>query len=283
MKIINTLETARHIAKQVKACGNRIAFVPTMGNLHEGHLSLVRKARELADFVIVSIYVNSMQFGHNEDFDTYPKTFAADKHHLEQENVDAVFAPTEKIMYPEGQTDHTRIQLDCLDGMHCGLSRPQFFSGVATVVTKLFNIVTPDVAVFGEKDFQQLCVIKKIVHDLMMPVEIVSGPTCRDENGLALSSRNNYLTHTEKKKAAGLYALIQKVASKISAGERDYTRLSQFGIEQMQESGFVPDYFNIVSTKTLKPPSDDESSLVILAACTLNNIRLIDNMQIQID
>lgn len=282
MNITKTVDNTRLLIQGVKQQGKRIALVPTMGNLHEGHLSLVRKARQLADFVIVSIYVNPMQFGPNEDFDNYPRTFEDDCQKLIKEHTDAVFAPTPEIMYPEGKEHHTCVRVDSLDSMHCGASRTQFFTGIATVVTKLFNIITPDIAVFGEKDFQQLCVIKKMVRDLMLPVEVIGVPIARAENGLALSSRNNYLDETQKIHAASLNKLLVDIANKVQSGRRDYAKLSEYGLKEMASLGFKPDYLNIVSQHTLKAPVESESALVILAACTLNNTRLIDNVQIQL-
>ena len=282
MNITTTIEETRYLIQQAKQEGKRVAFVPTMGNLHEGHLSLVRKAKELADFVIVSIYVNPMQFGPNEDFDSYPRTFENDCQQLIKEQADAIFAPTTTVIYPEGKENHTTVQVDSLDGMHCGASRPQFFTGIATVVIKLLNIVTPDIAILGEKDFQQLCIIKKMVRDLMLPIEIVGVPTARAENGLALSSRNNYLSAEKKTQASQLNTLMLEVADKIRDGQKDYVTLSEYSLNKMVELGFKPDYFNIVNSSTLKLPEPDDKALVILAACTLDETRLIDNIQIQL-
>ena len=282
MNIIKTVTGARALVDEVRAENNRIAFVPTMGHLHEGHLSLVRKARELADFVIVSIYLNSMQFGPNEDLDGYPRTFEDDIAKLTEEKVTAVFAPTESTMYPAGNEGHTRVSVDALDGMHCGISRPQFFTGIATVVAKLLNIIRPDIAVFGEKDFQQLCIIKKMVQDMMFAIEIVGVPTVRMKNGLALSSRNTYLSEQEQIQASQLYKLITGTMEQILSGQHNYSLLSREGLEAMASVGLKPDYFNIVSQGTLKAPAPDEKSLVILAACWLNNTRLIDNIKIQL-
>jgi len=280
MNIITTVHDTRALVKNIKAQGKRIALVPTMGCLHEGHLSLVRMAKEVADFVMVSIYINPMQFGPNEDLEFYPRTFEKDRQQLALEQTDAIFAPTPEVMYPEGKENHTTVKVDALDGMHCGASRPQFFTGIATVVTKLFNIVNPDIAIFGEKDFQQLCIIKKMVRDLMLPVQIISAPIARASNGLALSSRNTYLSEEQKSQAAHLNKIINEVGKKITEGASDYLALSQYGLQQLATHGFIADYFNIVSQHTLKTPSIDETDLVILAAATLGKTRLIDNLKI---
>ena len=202
MKTVYSIEEIRDFVQTVKAAGKTVAFVPTMGNLHEGHLTLVTKAKELADIVVVSIYVNQLQFGPNEDYHSYPRTMEQDETLLREHGVDMVFAPTSHIIYPEGLEQHTVVKVDALDGMHCGKSRPAFFTGISTVVTKLFNIVQPHIAVFGEKDFQQLAIIRKMVSDLCIPVEIVGAPIARSETGLALSSRNGYLSPDELEQPA---------------------------------------------------------------------------------
>ncbi len=282
MNITTTIEETRQLVQSVKTQYKRIALVPTMGNLHEGHLTLVRKARELGDYVIVSIYVNPMQFGFNEDFSSYPRTFESDCYKLQAENVDAVFAPTSKVMYPEGKDEHTAIQVNALDGMHCGKSRPVFFTGIATVVCKLFNIASPDIAVFGEKDFQQLCVIKKMVRDLSLPVKVVGIPIVRAESGLALSSRNRYLSDKEMQIAPLLRQVIHQIADEIKRGNYDFDELSEKAKQQLTSFGFKPDYFNIVSQNTLKSSVDNDNSLIILTACMLGKTRLIDNEKIQL-
>ncbi len=253
-----------------------------MGNLHNGHLTLVQRARELADIVIVSIYVNQMQFGPNEDFDSYPRTLAEDQALLEAQQVDMVFAPTPAIIYPEGLEHHTAVKVDILDGIHCGKTRPAFFTGIATVVTKLFNIVQPDYAVFGEKDFQQLSIIRKMVRDLCIPVEIIGAPIARDANGLALSSRNGYLSAEEREQACLLNRLLHAAKDKILAGDISYQSIQQDAIDELANAGFTPDYFNIIRRSDLQPASPDDKQLVILAAAALGKARLIDNIQIDL-
>ena len=282
MKTIYSIEGIRDYVKTVKAAGKTVALVPTMGNLHGGHLTLVTKAQRLADVVIVSIYVNQMQFGPNEDYHSYPRTMAQDEALLEEHNVDMVFAPTSHIIYPEGLDHHTEIKVEALDGMHCGKSRPDFFTGIATVVTKLFNIVQPDMAVFGEKDFQQLCIIRKMVKDLCLPVEIVGAPIARAESGLALSSRNGYLSPEELEQASLLNKELQKAKAAIEAGCVNYDILQRDAIACLAENGFQPDYFNIIRRSDLHPAGPDDKELVILAAAGLGKARLIDNIQIDL-
>ncbi len=258
----------------------KIAFVPTMGNLHKGHLTLVEQAKKKADIVIVSIYVNPMQFGPQEDFQKYPRTFTADLTHLKALQVDALFLPSTDNIYPNGIDQHTCVRVDALDHMHCGESRPQFFSGIATVLTCLFNIVTPHIALFGEKDFQMLCIIKKMVHDLAFPIEILGVPTVRESNGLAYSSRNQYLSDKDQQHAAHLYQLLLQLKQQILDGNTQFKTLETLGIKTLTELELTPDYLNIVSQVSLKAPLETEKNLVILAACNFKQVRLIDNIQI---
>ncbi len=282
MNTVFSVEEIRDYVRTVKAEGKTVAFVPTMGNLHNCQLTLVQRARELADIVIVSIYVNQMQFGPNEDFDSYPRTLAEDQALLEAQQVDMVFAPTPAIIYPEGLEHHTAVKVDILDGIHCGKTRPAFFTGIATVVTKLFNIVQPDYAVFGEKDFQQLSIIRKMVRDLCIPVEIIGAPIARDANGLALSSRNGYLSAEEREQACLLNRLLHAAKDKILAGDISYQSIQQDAIDELANAGFTPDYFNIIRRSDLQPASPDDKQLVILAAAALGKARLIDNIQIDL-
>ncbi|MTI13640.1 pantoate--beta-alanine ligase [Sansalvadorimonas verongulae] len=282
MNTVYSIEDIRDYVQTVKAAGKTVALVPTMGNLHDGHLTLVTKAKELADVVIVSIYVNQMQFGPNEDYQSYPRTMAQDEALLEEHNVDMVFAPTSHIIYPEGLDNHTEIKVEALDGMHCGKSRPNFFTGIATVVTKLFNIVQPDLAVFGEKDFQQLCIIRKMVKDLCLPVEIVGAPIARSETGLALSSRNGYLSEEELEQACLLSQELKKAKAAIEEGNANYDILQRDAIAHLAESGFQPDYFNIIRRSDLHTAGPNDKELIILAAAALGKARLIDNIQIDL-
>ena len=221
MRTVTTNAQLRAALDAVSASGKRIAFVPTMGNLHEGHLDLVRRARDICDVTVVSIFVNPLQFGANEDLDAYPRTMAADKEKLFAEGVDYLFAPGVDQIYPEGMECHTKVRVPDLSETLCGSSRPGHFDGVTTVVNKLFNIVRPDVAVFGEKDFQQLSIIRKMVEDLYMPVEIVGVATARAEDGLALSSRNGYLSAGERARAPRLHQTLQQVAARLGQGGGD--------------------------------------------------------------
>ncbi|MGI9276156.1 MAG: pantoate--beta-alanine ligase [Endozoicomonas sp.] len=283
---MKTLHSIAEIQAAVTACraeGRRIGFVPTMGNLHGGHLTLVQKARELCDVIVVSIYVNPLQFGPNEDYDSYPRTMEQDQELLIEHGVDLLYTAQTTEIYPEGSENHTHVSVEVLDGMHCGKSRPGFFTGIATVVTKLFNIVRPDLAVFGEKDFQQLAIIRKMVRDMCMPVEIVGAPIAREETGLAKSSRNGYLTVEEREEIAPtLYRCLREARKAILDGERDYDLVRRNAFAVMAQAGFKPDYFNISSTRTLLPAGPDERSLVILAAGYLGKARLIDNITVDL-
>ncbi|CAM3466694.1 pantoate--beta-alanine ligase [Parendozoicomonas haliclonae] len=282
MNTVYSVEEIRDYVRSVKAEGKTVAFVPTMGNLHNGHLTLVTKAHELADVVIVSIYVNQMQFGPNEDYHSYPRTMAQDEALLREHNVDMVFAPSANIIYPEGLDNHTTVKVDSLDGMHCGKTRPGFFTGIATVVTKLFNIVQPDVAVFGEKDFQQLSIIRKMVKDLCIPVEIVGAPIARADTGLALSSRNGYLSQEEREQASLIYQELLKAKEAIVAGNTNYDIIQRDAIASLAGYGFQPDYFNIIRRSDLLPAAPGDKELIILAAAGLGKARLIDNLQIDL-
>ena len=282
MKTVGTIADTQDVLSTVRTQGKKIGFVPTMGNLHDGHLSLVREAKKRCDYVIVSIYVNQLQFGPNEDYDSYPRTFEEDQELLIKEGVDLLFTPTSHEIYPEGAEHHTVVRVDALDGMHCGSSRPGFFTGIATIVCKLFNILRPDVAVFGEKDFQQLAIIRKMVEDLCMPIDVVGAPIARAESGLALSSRNGYLTADERNAAALLYQVISEAREQILAGERNYDAIHRDGFVKLARAGFKPDYFNIVDRHTLQPATLKDDKLVILAAAMLGRARLIDNIQLDI-
>ena len=282
MKTVYRINDIRDSIRSAKAQGRTMALVPTMGNLHDGHLSLVKKASELADDVVVSIYVNQLQFGPNEDYDSYPITFEEDQALLEAQDVQLVFAPSSHKIYPEGAEHHTVVRVDALDGMHCGKSRPGFFTGIATVVAKLFNITQPDYAVFGEKDFQQLCIIRKMVNDLMLPVNIIAAPIARTDKGLALSSRNGYLSVEETQTATILYQTLITAREAIIAGDRNYDALHRVAFVTLAHAGFKPDYFNIVSRHTLQPATLADKELIILAAAGLGRARLIDNVQINL-
>jgi pantoate--beta-alanine ligase len=276
MRLINTVYELREAIKIWRSNGESIAFVPTMGNLHAGHLHLVSKAQKIADRVVASIFVNPTQFGPGEDFETYPRTEREDREKLEAEGTDVLFLPTVTDIYaPDAKTTVTVTGLsDC----YCGASRPGHFSGVATVVCKLFNIVQPNVALFGLKDFQQLTVIKTMVRDLNIPVEIIGVDTVRESGGLALSSRNNYLTDAEKKVAPKLYHALCVARDAILAGNQAYADIEQQAHLFLQQTGFETDYFSVCRSSDLKKAGAEDVDLVLLAAAKLGKTRLIDNI-----
>lgn len=278
MKIIHTIEELHTWRKQV----NQVAFVPTMGNLHEGHLALVNRAKQEADNVVVSIFVNRLQFGQGEDFDRYPRTLEKDAEKLQLAGVDILFAPDEIELYPN-VIQHYQVEPPNLQNELCGVFRPGHFRGVATVVCKLFNIVQPDVACFGKKDYQQLVIIRGMVSDLNMPVRVVAVDTGRAEDGLALSSRNQYLSQSERVEASRLYHVLCKIASEIQAGNRDYQALEQEAICKLKCHHWIVDYVEIREAATLNVVRLGDKNLVILAAARLGNTRLIDNLEIYID
>ncbi|MDE1463149.1 pantoate--beta-alanine ligase [Spartinivicinus poritis] len=282
MKTVYSINEVQTFISEAKASGKTIGFVPTMGNLHDGHLSLIHKAREQADIVIASIYVNPLQFGANEDLESYPKTLAEDQAQLKEQAVDLLFAPSSNEIYPYGMEHHTSVAVAHLSNLHCGKSRPGHFTGVATIVCKLFNIIQPDVAVFGEKDFQQLAVIRSMVNDLCMPVKVVGAPIARNEEGLALSSRNGYLTQQELAIAPALNQMLENAKHEVLSG-RPYDHILRDGIARLAQAGFKPDYLDICNRETLLPATQQDKSLVILAAAYLGKARLIDNTQVDIN
>ena len=280
MKSVNNINDLRQQVAAWRAAGERIALVPTMGNLHEGHLELVRQAQQRADRVAVTIFVNPLQFGAGEDFESYPRTLREDSGKLEQVNADLLFVPPNDDVYPRKQEEQTRVTVPGLSDILCGASRPGHFAGVATVVCKLFNMVQADLALFGEKDFQQLLVIRRVVEDLCIPVEIIGVPTVREQDGLALSSRNGYLTPEERAHAPALYRTLRKTAAAIKNGYRDYSALETAATDQLEDAGFSPDYCSIHLTADLAKPGDEDQELVILAAAYLGRTRLIDNLRV---
>ena len=263
----------------LRNCG-RVVFVPTMGNLHAGHIALMEQARAHGDTVAASIFVNRLQFGPNEDFDKYPRTFADDCAQLRAVGVDVLFAPTEADLYPEPQqyqVDPPEIQ-NQLEGEF----RSGHFRGVATVVLKLFNIVQPEVAIFGKKDYQQLMVLRNMTRQLALPIEIVGGETVRADDGLALSSRNGYLTPAERAEAPRLSRTLQSIRSAVLAGERDFARLETAAVAELDGAGWQTDYVAIRRQADLQPPTGGEKALVVLAASRLGTPRLIDNLEIDL-
>ncbi|WP_207061389.1 pantoate--beta-alanine ligase [Motiliproteus sp. SC1-56] len=275
---VGRIDEVRAKVAEARGKGLRIAFVPTMGNLHPGHMSLIDEARRQGDYVVASIFVNPLQFGANEDLDSYPRTLEADQAQLAAKGCDLLFAPTVEEMYPGGAGLQTQVDVPELGRQHCGASRPGHFRGVATVVTKLFGIVQPDVAIFGCKDFQQLAVIRALTRDLSLPVTIVGAPTARNEAGLALSSRNGYLSAEEFEIAPALYRTLEETRRAIEAGESDYPALQARANAALQNAGFTPDYFHICRQDDLQPAEVADRKLVILAAAKLGGARLIDNL-----
>jgi len=278
---MQSVETITALRAQIKAWREHkqtIAFVPTMGNLHQGHLSLVRKARELADKVVVSIFVNPLQFDDKADLAAYPRTVKADIQMLSSVGCDVIFTPTADTMYPKGMTPHTHISVPDMDDKLCGLKRPGHFDGVATVVTKLLNIVQADIAVFGEKDYQQLLLIKHLVRDLNLPVDIVGSSTFREESGLAMSSRNQYLTEQQRQQAASIYQTLLNVKQKITAGNLDFSALQQQALTTLQELGFEAEYVDIRRADDLELATSGDNDLRIFIAARLGKARLIDNI-----
>ncbi|GAA0848397.1 pantoate--beta-alanine ligase [Marinobacter szutsaonensis] len=280
MRTIHSLKELRTILRGYRRQDKTIGLVPTMGNLHEGHISLVRKAAESADVVVTTIFVNPMQFGANEDLDKYPRTLGEDQEKLEAAGNTLVFAPPVEEIYPEGLAQQTKVIVPEVSDGHCGASRPGHFEGVATVVTMLFNMVQPDLAVFGEKDFQQLAVIRKMTRDLFMPVEIIGAPTVREDDGLAKSSRNGYLSAEERKIAPVVFRTLEATAEKLANGRTDFHALEGEAEQSLSAAGLRPDYFNIVNSLTLKPASPDDHELTILVAAFLGTTRLIDNLSV---
>ncbi|QIK38983.1 pantoate--beta-alanine ligase [Caldichromatium japonicum] len=259
--------------------GERIAFVPTMGNLHAGHLSLVATGRLHAERVVVSIFVNPMQFGPKEDLDAYPRTLEADRQVLAQVGCDLLFVPSVRTLYPRGLAAQTRVEVPGLSDILCGASRPGHFVGVATVVCKLFNLVQPDVALFGEKDFQQLLIIRRMVEDLAIPIAIIGMPTIREADGLAMSSRNHYLTPEERARAPALYRVLNEVATALRSGQ-PLAEAEGAGLESLKAAGFRPDYLSVRCAEDLTPPGPGNRDLVILVAAYLGRARLIDNLRV---
>jgi pantoate--beta-alanine ligase len=279
MLTVERIDALRKQVREWRAGGARIGLVPTMGSLHEGHMSLLEAARQRADRVIVSVFVNPLQFGPGEDFERYPRTPEDDKRLLADTGCDLLFMPTVKEIYPDGPSA-TLVTVKLLSEILCGAVRPGHFDGVATVVAKLFGIVQPDLAVFGEKDYQQLAIIRRMTADLDLPVMIEGAPTVRSPDGLAMSSRNRYLRDTERAVAPRIYATLQAMAERIAAGERAFALLEAQGAAELRLAGMQPDYFEIRDAATLLEPTSDSLELVILTAARLGKARLIDNLRV---
>lgn len=282
MKTVHTLKELREIVTAEKRAGRKVGFVPTMGNLHQGHISLVEQAKEKAEFVVCSIFVNPTQFGAGEDFDRYPRTLADDSAKLETANCDLVFAPDVDEVYPESSQDWCNVSINGVSEKHCGSRREGHFDGVALVVAKLFNMVQPDIAVFGKKDFQQLAVIRRLTTALNFPIEVIGGETVREPNGLAMSSRNGYLSAEEKDHAAVLYKQLCSVKHLVEQGRKDFSQLAEDAERNLADDGLLYEYFNIADQDTLQLADNSTKKFVILTAAKLGSTRLIDNIDFEI-
>lgn len=278
MKTVSKISELRVQIHEWRSNKQSIAFVPTMGNLHAGHLNLVEKALTVADKVVVSIFVNPLQFGPHEDYENYPRTLQADSEKLAQLNTHLLFTPNTTVLYPSGLENTTSVKVPGLSDILCGISRPIFFQGIATVVNILLNIVQPDKALFGEKDYQQLLIIKRMVADFFMPIEIIGIPIVREADGLAMSSRNNYLTTEQRAIAPLLFQTLHAIKIKIEAGERDFVKLEHEAKLALATAGFKPDYIAVHHQNDLKIPTSTDKNLIILAAAHLGSARLIDNI-----
>jgi pantoate--beta-alanine ligase len=279
MQTISDITTLRAQIKQWRMAGEKIAFVPTMGNLHQGHSSLVEEAHKHATKVVVSIFINPMQFDNQEDLAIYPRTEEDDSNVLRAMKTDLLFLPTPKTIYPKGLRNQSFVEVPVLSELFCGNSRPGHFTGVTTVVNKLFNLVEPDIAIFGEKDFQQLLLIRHMVNDLFMNVQIIGAPTKREQSGLAMSSRNNYLSkHQREQQGPIIYQVLNDTRKQIEQGNKDFANLELTAAKCINDAGLDTDFFSIQSAENLTDASADDTQLVILVAAFLGKARLIDNM-----
>lgn len=282
MELVKTGVPLREMLREWRRAGDHVVLVPTMGNLHEGHLSLVEVARQHAERVVVSIFVNPTQFEPGADFDEYPRTLKMDQRKLQRANADLLFVPETETMYPFGTEDATRVIVPALSKDLCGRFRPGHFDGVTSVVARLFCLVMPDVAVFGQKDYQQQMIIRRMVADLSLPIDIESAATQREPDGLARSSRNQYLTEDERRIAPLLYGTLQGMARDLQAGKRNYDELESQAMRALTDAGFAPDYVAIRRTENLEAPDRDTDELVVLAAVRLGRTRLIDNVLVEV-
>jgi len=285
MQTVTTIAELRRQVDVWRRAGERIALVPTMGNLHGGHLQLVDEACRQAQRVVASIFVNPMQFSDDGggDFERYPRTFEADREKLAASGAGLLFFPAQEEVYPAGIENVTRVEVPGISDILCGAFRPGHFVGVATVVAKLFNMVRPDVAVFGEKDYQQLLVIRRFTEELCFPVEIIGVPTVREADGLAMSSRNQYLSAEERQRAAALYRTLQAAKERLISGERDIAAIESDAEKILKEAGFCAEYFTVCRADDLRPATAADTALVILAAAWLGEARLIDNLRLRRD
>lgn len=281
MDTVTSIAAVRERVRRWQHDGLRVAFVPTMGNLHAGHVSLIEAARQHGDRFISSIFVNPMQFGPNEDFAHYPRTPTQDERMLAGAGCDLMFMPDVAEIYPNGAERATRVEVPELSKILCGEFRPGHFEGVTTVVAKLFNIVEPDLAVFGEKDYQQLTIIRRMAQDLCMRVSIIGAPTVREPDGLAMSSRNQYLSDAERQIAPRIHKALTEAAARLQARDNDFVAIEKAAIEELMRGGFRPDYFSVRNGVDLSPPQADTHHLVVLTAARLGKARLIDNVQVR--
>jgi pantoate--beta-alanine ligase len=282
MKIFDNPYPIQKELLSLKKSGKKIGLIPTMGNLHRGHLSLFQLAQKNCDILVGSIFVNPMQFGANEDLDQYPRTLQQDIEKLTAIGVDYLFTPSNETIYPMGTKVNTSVEVNRLTKRLCGGSRPEHFRGVATVVNILFNILQPDLVIFGKKDYQQYLILSAMVKDLFLPIEIIGGEIVREDNGLAMSSRNKFLTQEQKQQASLLQKILLSTAEKIKSGEKDYPTLKQQAIKQLEQSGFKVDYLEVCNKVTLENANTEDSELLIAAAAWLGQPRLLDNIEISI-
>ncbi|MBT5105850.1 MAG: pantoate--beta-alanine ligase [Porticoccaceae bacterium] len=283
MRIFHTVSGLREALTIHRREGLRIGFVPTMGNLHQGHLALVAQARQTCDVVVCSIFVNALQFGLNEDWDKYPRTYQMDCDKLTAAGCDYLFHPDDTEMYPNGLDTQSRVICPTMTDVLCGASRPGHFEGVTTVVSKLFNIVQPDEAIFGIKDYQQLAVIRRMAEDLCMPVQITAAPIHREADGLAMSSRNSYITEQERPNVVVLKESLEWIALQVQEGARNFRELETLAIQRIASAGFKTDYITLSNSKTLDPAAEDDLEITILGAIFTESARLIDNLSIRLD
>ena len=276
----NDIGEIRQQLREWRMAGERVAFVPTMGNLHRGHLRLVEYAHQHGQRVVVSVFVNPMQFNDQNDFAAYPNTLAQDCEKLIEAGVDALFLPSVEVIYPDGHQQNSQVVVPELSDILCGVHRPGHFVGVTTVVAKLFNIVLPDVALFGKKDFQQLMVIRRMVDELCFPVEVIGVPTERERDGLAMSSRNGYLSADERQQAPLLYRVLEQAKSQLLLGSDNVAAIEAQAMQALQEGGFRPEYFSVRNAKDLSEAEVNTQDLVVVAAAWLGKARLIDNIHL---
>jgi len=282
MQVFHTVDGLRAALRTERQRGHRIGFVPTMGNLHDGHLALIAQARQTSDIVVCSIFVNALQFGLNEDWDKYPRTYESDCEKLRDNGCDYLFHPEDGEMYPNGLDTQSRVVCPTMTDVLCGASRPGHFEGVTTVVSKLFNIVQPDEAVFGIKDYQQLAVIRRMAEDLCMPIEITSAPIYREADGLAMSSRNSYITAKERPNVTVLKDSLDWISQQIAGGNSDFPQLESVAKQRINSAGFRVDYVTISNSKTLEPAAIDDRQITVLGAMFTQSARLIDNLSIEL-